>query len=48
MFGLSFLSPLFLAGALAGSALFGVLYPRLQRPLGLPPLATPPSERVNG
>lgn len=27
-----------LAGALAGSALFGALYPRLQRPLGLPPL----------
>ena len=27
-----------LVGALAGSALFGLLYPRLQRPFGLPPL----------
>ncbi|MEO8069836.1 MAG: DUF6691 family protein [Acidobacteriota bacterium] len=26
-----------LAGALTGTALFGALYPRLQRPLGLPP-----------
>lgn len=33
-----------LAGALAGSALFGLLYPRLQRPLGLPPLASPSTE----
>jgi len=28
-----------LAGALTGAALFGVVYPRLQRPLRLPPLA---------
>ena len=28
-----------LAGALVGAAVFGVLYPRLQRPLGLPALA---------
>jgi len=27
-----------LAGALVGAALFGVLYPRLQRPFALPPL----------
>ena len=33
-----------LAGALAGAALFGVLYPRLQRPLALPPLAIGPGE----
>lgn len=37
-----------LAGALAGSALFGVLYPRLQRPLGLPPLGPPSSGRTDG
>lgn len=30
-----------LAGALAGAALFGALYPRVARPLGLPPLAEP-------
>ena len=28
-----------LAGALAGAAIFGVAYPRLARPFGLPPLA---------
>jgi uncharacterized membrane protein YedE/YeeE len=28
-----------LAGALAGAGLFGALYPRLQRPFALPPLA---------
>jgi uncharacterized protein len=28
-----------LAGALSGTALFGVIYPRLQRSFGLPPLA---------
>ena len=28
-----------LAGAFTGAALFGALYPRLQRPLGLPPLS---------
>jgi uncharacterized membrane protein YedE/YeeE len=33
-----------LAGALAGTALFGVLYPRLQGPLILPPLAAGPGE----
>lgn len=37
-----------LAGALVGSALFGLLYPRLQRPLGLPPLGSPSSGRTNG
>ncbi|MDP6946004.1 MAG: YeeE/YedE thiosulfate transporter family protein [Myxococcota bacterium] len=30
-------------GVLVGTTLFGVLYPRLQAPLGLPPLAPPPS-----
>ncbi len=30
-----------LAGVLVGATLFGVLYPRLQRPLGLPPLSPP-------
>ena len=33
-----------LASALAGAALFGVLYPRLQRPFALPPLAVWPGE----
>jgi uncharacterized membrane protein YedE/YeeE len=33
-----------LAGALGGAGLFGVLYPRLQRPLALPPLAVGPGE----
>ena len=28
-----------LAGALSGTTLFGWLYPRLQRPLSLPPIA---------
>lgn len=28
-----------LAGSLIGAAVFGVLYPRIQRPMGLPPLA---------
>ncbi len=28
-----------LAGALAGTALFGAVYPRVHRPLGLPPLS---------
>lgn len=31
-----------LAGVLVGASLFGGLYPRIQRPLGLPPL--PPTE----
>jgi uncharacterized membrane protein YedE/YeeE len=31
-----------LAGALTGAAIFGTLYPRLERPLGLPTLARPP------
>ena len=36
-----------LAGALGGAALFGVLYPRLQGPMRLPPLpATPVTSRV--
>jgi uncharacterized protein len=30
-----------LAGALAGAAVFGMAYPRLQAPLRLPPLAAP-------
>lgn len=33
-----------LACALAGAALFGVLYPRRQRPFALPPLAVGPGE----
>jgi uncharacterized protein len=33
-----------LAGALAGTALFGWLYPALQRPLRLPPMAAGPGE----
>lgn len=33
-----------LAGALAGTALFGVLYPALQAPLQLPPLKVGPGE----
>jgi uncharacterized membrane protein YedE/YeeE len=33
-----------LAGALTGAGLFGSLYPRLQRPLALPPLAVGPGE----
>ena len=33
-----------LAGALAGTALFGAAYPRLQGWLGLPPLAVGPGE----
>jgi uncharacterized membrane protein YedE/YeeE len=33
-----------LAGALAGTALFGCLYPALQRPLRLPPIAAGPGE----
>jgi len=35
-----------LAGALVGTALFGALYPRLQGPMGLPPLERPGQERV--
>jgi uncharacterized protein len=31
-----------LAGALVGAGAFGALYPRLERPLGLPPLARGP------
>ncbi len=37
-----------LAGALAGSALFGLLYPRLQRPLGLPPVGPAPQGHPHG
>ena len=37
-----------LAGALAGSALFGLLYPRLQGAFGLPPLSPPSSGPSNG
>ncbi len=33
-----------LAGALTGAALFGVLYPRIQGPLKLPPLKVGPGE----
>jgi len=33
-----------LAGALAGTACFGVLYPRLQGPLRLPPMKVGPGE----
>ena len=33
-----------LAGALSGAALFGALYPRLERPFGLPPLAVGTAE----
>jgi uncharacterized protein len=33
-----------LAGALTGTAVFGWLYPVLQRPLRMPPLATGPGE----
>lgn len=33
-----------LAGALIGAGAFGALYPRLQGPLGLPPLARGPGE----
>jgi uncharacterized membrane protein YedE/YeeE len=34
-----------LAGALVGTALFGAVYPRLERPLKLPPLAVGTAER---
>ena len=34
----------FLAGALAGTALFGLVYPRLQRPLRMPALTVGPGE----
>ena len=33
------------AGVLLGAGLFGVLYPRLQGPFGLPPLPPSPDER---
>jgi len=35
-----------LAGALTGTALFGAMYPRLERPLKLPPLAIGAAERI--
>ena len=34
-----------LAGALVGAGLLGVLYPRLERRLGLPPLPAEPADR---